>query len=417
MGGYFMKQGTLVVTTKEVVLEGYTVTRSLKGIDWKTVSCLVYNNCEDPDMSVILELSKAKNYVKNFIYISGNLSSIYYCIFQGLNADIYDDESYIMDAGILDFLVDNYKSTGMTIKGSNENLETLAKGVAAFASGNVENLQKLIDSPVLKKTLDNALVQVDQSLARTSDIGTDVVEVFSELNTYVNNLLDRNKKTSAEIENLEKVLKTYEENPSFSAGMKANSGFVYPTFQVPMSVQKVLYVKVYGNCNFLNSFLLAYQDYLTMVKQKKCKVLMIQPKTATIMQKYKDIPRIARDSVAMMNFKSDFYVTYEPLKMVLEAFFKQQAHVFIVIDYLGARDPMLKGHMVRQLNAVNSVSDITTFNLRLNTIISAMVGVREGIILPRIKGYSQANKTTKLQMYSSQCMDKYQKLDSILDLG
>lgn len=412
-----MKSGTLVVTTKEVILEGYKVTKTLKGVDWKNVTCLVYNNCDDPDMSVILELSKAKNFVKNFIYISNNLSSIYYCIFQGLNADIYDDESYLMDAGILDFLVENYKSTGMTIKGNSENLEILAKGVAAFASGNVENLQKLIDSPVLKKTLDNALVQVDQSLARTSDIGTDVVEVFSELNTYVNNLLDRNKKTSAEIENLEKVLKTYEDNPSFSAGMRANSGFVYPAFTVPITIQRVLYVKVYDSCCFLNTLMLAYQDYLTMVKQKKCKVLMLQPKNELVMRKYKDIPRIARDSVSMMNFKSDFYVTYEPLKMVMDAFFKQQSHVFIVIDYLGSKESMLKGHMVKQLNAVSSVSDIKTFNLNSDTVISPMIGVKEGLIIPRIKGFSSANRTTKLQMYSSQCMNLYERLDKILDLN
>lgn len=412
-----MQAGVVVITTKEVVLEGYKVQRTIKGIDWKDVTCLVYNSCEDPDMTVILELSRAKNYVKNFIFISNSLNSIYYCIFQGLNADIYDDESYIMDTGILDFLVTNYKSTGMTVKGSSENLDILAKGVAAFASGNIENLQKLIDSPVLKKTLDNALVQVDNAVARADGIGTDVVEVFSELNTYVNNLLDKNAKTSAEIENLEKMLKTYENNPNFTAGMRLNSGVTYPTFTIPVQIQRVLYVKVYGHCSYLNSFLLAYQDYLTMVKQKKCKILMIQPKVELTMRKFKDVPRLARDSVSMMDFKSDFYITFEPIKMVMEAFFKQNAHVFIVVDYLGSKDPIVKGHMVRQLNAVASTSEVEVFNLNPKTVISALVGFKESMILPRIKGYAQANKTTKLQMYSSQYMDKYQRLDQLLDLN
>lgn len=409
-----MYSGVVVITTKDVVLEGYRVQRSIKDIDWKSVSCLVYNTSEDPDMTVILELSKAKNYVKNFIYISNNLSSIYYCIFQGLNADIYDDESYMMDTGILDFLIENYKSTGMEVKGSSENLEILAKGVAAFASGNVENLQKLIDSPVLKKTLDNALVQVNTDIARSDGIGTDVVEVFSELNTYINNLLDRTAKTSAEIENLEKMLKTYESSPNL-LGNKVGA-VTYPVFTVPVHIQRVLYIKVYGHCNYLNSFLLAYQDYLTMVKQKKCKILMIQPKVELTMRKFKDIPRLARDSVNMMDFKSNFYVTYEPLKMVMDAFFKQNAHVYIVIDYLGSKDPMVKGHMVRQMNAVSSTSEVEVFNLKPETVIASQVGYGESLILPRIKRYASSNKTTKLQMYSSQCMDRYERLDKLLDL-
>ena len=67
-----------------------------------------------------------------------------------MDADIYDDETYLYDESILDYIIDNYKETGMTIKSDNEMFEELAKGISAVAEGNIDILVKLLHQLFLK---------------------------------------------------------------------------------------------------------------------------------------------------------------------------------------------------------------------------------------------------------------------------
>lgn len=412
-----MKSNVVLVTTKQLISNKYRIESSLSGINWHGVDTLVFHSCSDTDVSVTLELNKLKNSLKKIIYISADLNSILYCIFRGMNADIYDDETYLYDESILDFIIDNYKETGMTIKSDNEMFDELAKGISAVAEGNIDILTKLIESPVWKRTLDNALTQVDNALVRSEAMNTEVVTMLSDINSYIDDLVDRNAKTSAKIEDLMEEVKKYEANNDFSNGIRKPANTMqFPSYAVPVGCPRVLYIKLYAPCMYLNSFLRAYQDYLLMLKQKKAKVLLVHQKVELMMRKYKDIPRLAMDSVNMMNLNSDFYITFEPYKMVLDAFFKQTAELYIVIDYLYSREPLLKGHQVKTLYGVSGISDIKLFNLQPDRVISSHIGVEGSYIIPKLRNYISASESGKLQLYSSACSELYAKLDKLLDI-
>jgi hypothetical protein len=240
---------------------------------------------------------------------------------------------------------------------------------------------------------------------------------MSEINSYIDDLLERNEKTNAKIEELMEAVKKYEATNDFNTGIRRPTNSVlFPSYSVPVGCSRVLYIKLYAPCNYLNSFILAYQDYLMMLKQKKAKVLLVHQKVELMMCKYKDIPRLAMDSVNMMNLNSDFYITFEPYKMVLDAFFKQSAELYIVIDFLYSKDQLLKGHQVKTLCGVSGISDIKMFNLPPEKVISAQTGVEQSYIIPRLKGYASATKSGKLQLYSSACSELYGRLDKLLDI-
>lgn len=404
-----MASQKLLVSVNNYSIEGVKCIKSFKNIDWKDVECLIFHSSSDSDMEIMLTLSKIKGVVPKVIYINSFMNPLYYCIFTGLNADIYDDEQHLLDDGILNFLVDSYKETGMTIKPPNTDVETLAKSIAIISSSNVDNIQKLVNNPFWVKTLDTAVSNVDSAIERASQANINMVDFIREATKYIESLEDGQYKTTQEIEKLKKYLDEIERK------QRPNAPFIFSTYTVPVSVPRVLYIKVVGHCRFLTSFIIAYQHYLKMKKQYSSKILLALPKLKLYMVRYKEMSRLAPDSIDIMNVSaSDMYVTYEPKKIVLDTFFGQSnINIFIVIDML-LGDNLIEGHMVETFTAGSGVSDVKRFNLTPKRTILPMVGVPDCLIIPYINGYVNSNEHTRITHYFERCNVIYEKLDMAL---
>ena len=404
---------TLLVTTDTYNLQKIRSVKSFVNIDWSSVSALIFHSTVDGDLDIIKELTELKDKVDKVIYINSKINPLYYCIFTGLEADIYDSEDYLAEEEMLTFLVDQYKETGLTMKSADADLDTLAKSIATISSSSLDGLQKLLSNEYWTRTLTTAVSNIDHTLARANQININVVDMLSESNKLIKELEESNGKTTEEISKLNNIIKDMERKN------KPSSPFLFSSYTVPVSVPNVMYIKAYGNCRYLNSFILAYQHYLKMYKQTNAKVLFIMPKLKLVMQKYRDVgTRLAPDSINIVEFRSSqVFITFEPKKSVMDAFFNQKGvEVFIVVDLMFG-DKLVEGHMVKNLYAVGSLSEIKKFGLEDNRCIIPISGNKHNIRINHLSNYHPAPEATKRQMYYTKCKKEFELLNSIIKIG
>lgn len=403
---------TLLVTTANYTLNEIRAVKSFVNIDWEGVSALIFHSTIDGDLDVIKELTSLKDRVGKVIYINSKINPLYYCIFTGLDADIYDSEDFLADESTLMFLVDSYKETGMTMKSANDDLDTLAKSIATISTSSLDGLQKLLSNEYWTKTLTTAVTNIDHTLARANQININVVDMLTESNKLIKELEESNGKTTEEISKLNNIIQDMERKT------KPSTPFFYASYTVPVNVPNVLHIKSYGECRYLNSFILAYQHYLKMSKQTNAKVLFIMPKLKLLMQKFREVgTRLAPESINIVEYQgSQIFITYEPKKLILDSFFNQKGvELFIVIDLMYG-DKLIEGHMVKDYFAVSSTTDITKFNLDLERCIIPISGTTKNIHIPHIKNYLKANDSTRRSMYFDRCATQFASLDETLKI-
>lgn len=421
----------LVVSTNRYEYLDFQCTQSLQNVAWENIECLIYHTSRDNDVDTILELSKAGEVVPKVIYINQQINSLYYGLFAGIDADIYNDESMLSDEETLNFLVEDYKNTGMTIKAPNLDMETISKFVAAVSKESVESLSKLVKNNLWLQTLESSLKSVETALVRTDEANVGMVGVFNKTSEIIETLQEGQTRTTEEIEKLSKYLSEVEQR---SQGKNQNSMFFFSTFQVPNTVSKVLYIRVYSPCRYLLSFVGAYQHYLKMNKQLQSKILIAVPKLKQYIRKYDTFTRLATETINTRGIQThEVFVTQEPKPLILNAFFNMNADLYIVIDMMFGESALLQGAKVVPLNAINGVSDIKTFGLKPDRCIITQVGLSSNIIIPHLQGYNNnptgdnrtiSNLTNKRTKYYESCHGKdsngkdkaYTKLDKLLGI-
>lgn len=412
----------LVVTLDKHYYTDFTVIQSIQNIDWSKVDVLVYHSSEDNDVDTILEVSRAGEHVEKIIYINHEINSLYYALFTGLKADIYDDESFLQDDETLEFLVSEYKNTGLTMKVPN--VEPIAKLLDIIASSSPEALAQKINNDMWRRSLESSINAVENALVRTDEANVNMVEMFNKTSEIIDTLQEGQLRTTEEIEKLSKMLKEIEAKTNKGGG----SGTIYfPTYQVTNATPKVLHVRVYSPCKFLFSFLTAYQDYLKMNKQINTKMILAVPKLPQFIKKYEG-PEFCRLAVDTLNIRGienhSLYVTFEPKNQVMSKFFSMRADMFIVIDMMFG-EPLVKGARVVTLGAISALSDVKRFGLENNRCIISGGGLSSNIVIPTLSGYGYTsmpgkamvptNIQTKRGKYYEKCKDgAYMKLDNFM---
>lgn len=416
----------LVVSKDKRNYHEFTWINSLQNIDWSTVDVLVYHSSKDTEVDTILELSRAGESVEKIIYINQNINSLYYGLFTGLDADIYDEESYLEDDETLGFLVSEYKETGMTVKSANTDVETIAKLLETISTETPESLAKKINNPMWMKSLESSIKNVETALVRTDDANVNMVEMFNKTSEIIDTLQQGQTRTTEEIEKLSRYLKEIEERATNRGG---GTLFVYPTFTVSNTVSRVLHVRVFSPCKFLFSFLSAYQDYLKMNKQINTKMLVAAPKLQQFIKKYEgpEFCRLAPDTINIRGIEqNNLFVTFEPKNQILSKFFDMRADLYIVLDLMYG-EPLVKGAKVVTLNAISGLSDMKRWNLKGPDCIISNGGLSSNIVIPTLSGYGYTtipgkgnqptNIQTKRSKYFEKCKDtSYAKLNDRLGL-
>ena len=407
---------TILLVSKDTYdLEGVRCVRSFENIEWDTIDTLIFHSTSDEDMKVLYNLGAIRNMVSKVIYINRQINPLYYCIFTGLNADIYDSETYLEDMELVNFLVGSYKETGLTMKSADDSLEVLAKSIAAISSAPIEGLQKMLTNAYWTKSLTTAVSNLDRDISIVSKINIDVVEMMTETMKLIKDLEANNEKTDSELESLRATIRKMQEDIDTRVRTDEPSAlYKFPQYNVPVNVNKVLYFKSYGHCRYLNSFVLAYRHYLEMMQNQKSRVLFIVPKLALQMKKFNGVgARLAQETISLIDYNTNVYVTYEPRKQVLDAFFSQQGVInFLVVD-LTFGDSLLRGHMVKEFYGVGSLSEMEFFKLEPTRTILPIVAKQNNILLKHISAYSRANESGRRNLYFSDNKDAFERVGEL----
>lgn len=417
----------LVVSREKRNYNDFQYINTLQNIDWSNVEVLIYHSSIDSDVDAILEISRAGETVEKIIYINEDIKALFYGLFTGLKADIYNEETYLEDEETLDFLVTEYKNTGMTMKSANTDVEAITKLLATISNETPESLAKKLSNEIWMKSLESSIQNVETALVRTDEANTNMVEMFNKTSEIIDTLQQGQTRTTEEIEKLSKYLKEIEERTTAN---RSGTLFVFPTFTVPNTVTRVLHVRVCSPCKFLFSFLNAYQDYLKMNKQLSTKTLIAAPKLQQFIKKYEgsDFCRLAPDTLNIRGIEqNNLFVTFEPKNQIMSKFFGMKADVFILIDMMFG-EPLVKGAKVVTVNALSGLSDIKRYNVDPKRCILSNGGLTSNIVIPTLAGYAYTsipgkgnvptNIQTKRGKYYEKCKDNaYLKLDNLLGIA
>lgn len=405
-----MKNKVIVVTEGDYKFSEFKVVKSMKNIIWSDYDCIIYHSTIDKLSTVINTLDQeVRKAVPKIVYVNKDLNPLLYCIFRGLEADIYDSD-YLEDESVLTYLVEDYHNTGMELRDANKELETISKAVESITSATDVELKELLANSYWTKTLTTSIKQVEDTMTKQSDIPKGVAEqitdVVNQLISLYNTEKEENEQSQQDLLKLKERVKGYELQNN-----RPNSPFIFNTYEIPLNIENVLYVKLYGPCRFLNSFLLNYQHYLRISKQCSSNILFITPKLKYMMKRYSFATRLAQDTIDVVDLKdSNVFVTHEPTKAVLDRFFSKSSKLFIIIDHMFG-DELVRGHMVTQYNALSSATDIARFDLRPERCIIPIIKGPEVIGIPHMQGYLKAAESVRQSMYYDRCKQYYQQMD------
>ena len=405
----------LIISNTNYKHNGYEVYNSMKNVEWETVDCLIFSDSLDSELEIILSIADAFTKVDKLIYITDKLNPLYISLFKGMGGDIYDDVSLLQDDETLNYLVEDYGTTGMTIKDVDTEVETIVKLLTTLSNENAKTLEKLIKNGFWLKSIENSVSTVSNEIQRVDKANKTMVELFNRTSDMVKHFGEESIQLQHEIEALTKSLELAEKN--YGKPTMQSTPYYFPTFQVPPTVSKVLYVRVYSPCRFLVTFFSAYQHYLKMEKRLKSKLLIATPKLKQFLHKYGEFPRLDTETVGTLNLPSlgDTLVTFEPKNTVLNAFFNMKVDVHIVIDMMYG-DNLIAGYKVEHLNAITSLSDIERFELKDDRTLISLRGKQSNILIPYMKEInSEKPVTTIYTLYNESCNGSaYEKINKIL---
>ena len=404
----------LLVTTGDYTPEGYRVVRSIVDMDWDNVEGIIFNDSKDDDFTVLTELANpaVRGKLKFVIYINSEINPIFYGLFSGMGADIYNDNSHLESIEVLDFIVSQYgQNKGLTIKSPSQNLEALNRSLEKVLSEDSKDAA-IVANKVWKKTVSEALAVVDTTLTRADQINSDMVRVIGEAKEKTDKLIETNNEISESLKNLSEAVN------EFSNGVSSPTR-IYSTYKVSSATKKVLSIKCYSHCTYLMSFLIAYQKYLKSTKMTDSRLLLILPNLSVFTTRYQSIPRLAIETLGtMINMNHSLYCTFEPKREILNKFFDGNNMLYIVVDEMYSNSIIGSGAKVEKFNAVSALSDVSRFELDINKTFFPIVAMKGGFNIPYIEDYSTryTTDTAKLSAYFSACKEMFDRLDKIFDI-
>lgn len=459
---------TYLVTKEEVDYAGITRIVRLNDIPNEGVDVLIFHSCTEEDDSsddsvdTILTLSSFKKRgIEKFIYINKVLNPLYYGIFTALGGDIYNDDSYLHDEEVLNFLISDYKETGMAVKPAVTDVEALSKSIELLekASGDKEGVTELITNRYWISTLASAVTNIENSVNMSLTINEQVTTVLAETQSMINDIMQKQDITATELEKIHEefeklktvldkerkdrlitpVVETVED---YSLDVFDTPLKFFPTYPLPSKVDKVLYIRSYTPCPYLLSTISSYAKNYSQNFMSKVSVLYVLPKLYQVQKKYQDFKGVlSPDALSITDFfggndQARTLATFDPTKDVLDAFFTKQGNVslFIVIDCLYAQRPLLKSSRVGQMQLVHaggSYKDIQTAldTKRVNTKEVTIVSGGMIVVPPTNKEpqrtiayglsfntyYAQANTRVEKESHHFKANEKlYKALDAQL---
>lgn len=441
------------------------------------IDCLVYHSSVDEPDTVALHLSTLKGKVSKFLYINKTIDPLLYVIFSGLSSDIYNYEDPLDSIDFLNDLISDYGNSSTSLQQPTKDIATVRKVLDSFLGGSdgkrndliarrvtsaLENVSKALDMASTSNeqviaTLSNAKVMLDRLKDQYRSVQNDLLEAQEgvikiekqyteeisslqqshlDLNTALNDLTSQHKDEIKQKEDiisaLESKVKSLEIELQLENTSKSELGrqleieqrknttsttYIFPTINVPVSVPCVMYVEVFSQIPYLHTFMTMFQSYLKNLSDRRIisKVLFVYPQLKKYTDKYSNLPTLSLSGMTRIDeiLRSDFYVTFQPVKKVLEPFFMQpNVNLYIVVDYLMG-EPLLTGSRCIRFGATRgrTVPDKT---IPESHYFRSLSGRPDEIKVKHVSNYPKYNATERASKFFEQNEQSFEMIKNIL---
>lgn len=403
-------------------ITGYVTSQRVSNIVWANVDTIVFHSCIEDEFHLILALNTIPATVKTLIYINDNIDSLLYSTFKGKGGFVYNDMSFLADKGSLDYLVANAGSIGVEVSSASTNLEEVSKFINKLTTSEPDEVNRLVSNQNWVDTLTTIVSDMSTTLAITDQTSEKFVAFVQTVSNHVGALEDQNKVTSDQIQALSLHLKSLTAKQMGQA-VTGNTAFKFGTYDISGLVRNVMYIRCYGDVTYLTTFMLAYQAYLGHPKGKNVasKLLIARPQFSSYMRRYSSMPKLTSAGVQFTDIsQSNFYITFEPNKKVLDAFFSAEVPLFIILDFMQSEVPIVRGHMVKSFGAFSSINAYLNLENKPapQNAIFALDGINDArcIVLPRIENFHQMTDSEKKSAYMRNCKERYFSLDKTIQI-
>lgn len=354
-----------ILTTKRLSIPNFQVISTVK--DFKLInarSVIIVDDFTDKEYDVIMFLvrSKMSTGFYGLASVDEDASLLIKEVVRLLNGLVLEDESYIESINSVSDLIeeiDNYQPDEVGV-----DTDSYYSTISAFVE---EHLDK--EPRATQKRLETSLMGLSDALDYSEKVGL----IGQNFLSFVRDGIAHENRLMKEIDTAKR-----ESEKSIGRTYAGGTGIsTYPTYS-HMESTKILLIKEYTPCQYLTSFLIALREYLYNVCNQSTRLLIICKDDEVVDTRYGNMTEIstrnldANKSKASLN--SELY-TKTPTKAVLDAILKSVGtNIYIVVDRLYKKDPIITGRNIININAVSSISKMRTFNLKPNETIINNVG-------------------------------------------
>lgn len=414
-----------IIVSKDIIKEykKYTVVDSVeKVLEFDNVECLVLHSFTDDEVkfaSSIAEIRKKFNCT--FFYITNDPKAIVTLILNGMQGTVIEDDFYYNNEEDLDDLLESYgvENTALAVSNTKENLAIVRDFITSFSRG-----EERCSLPFFIQQTNSALSELESAIGKQElqiqEMGSSAITVFQRASQYINALDEKNKVFAQQLSTLTQQAST----PRSRFGGTGVSLFPSVKYN-PSPTKGVVVIREFSPCRYLTSFILAYQNYLKIMKNKRVKVVITIQKGKLLYDKYSSsmFTRVSQESAQRTELYShELIVTNTPQKETLTGIMNAGTYdVIIIIDRLFGADVILNGTNVKQIAAVSGSTDLAKFKLNPKNCIFPFVQFPNAFLtLPTIKKFPNASQPDmRLAAYSTlgtttgmfERMDKYIEVD------
>ena len=405
-------------------MQGYIVSDKISGQSWMAVDTLIFHSCVEDEVSFVSALSALPTTVKTLVYINNELDPLYYSIFSGRGAYIYNDETFLTDKDSLDYFISNLGNLGCECQSASTDLGVLETFVNNLTNAKPIDVMRSLNNKNYVATVVSAMQTMSNTLVLTEESAPKLVELTDRLNRHIEVLEEQNKRTSEEIEKLRGMAKSLNAKQVGQSMLQGQGAMKFGTYNINPTVKNVVYIRCFGDIPYLTTFLIAFQGWLGAARNGKAtasKILIARPGFANYMQRYSEVAKITAQNAGFFDInKSNLYVTFEPNKKVMDAFFKADVPIFFVLDFMQSDTPLVSGHMVHTFNGYSSPKIYRAMARdAARTPLTRSFFSRDGagepaFVIPYIEGFSDKGDAERKSAYFKMCKDMYIKFYEII---
>lgn len=407
---------TLVVTKRQLNLRNIETVTNLKSASSREgLTTLIYVDSDDGYTDILTELAYIATKVDNIIYISDKVNHFIKYVVQLCDGYVIVDDGSYLEEDNLEWITTDIGSTGLEEKTSEDDMtkifNTMTQIVNMAEEKKAQEIINMLFTVTIQKSLKASLDEVALSLKNDKLANDTLKKTARGIRNSMMDLQHDRDKIKTQLEEIKDVYSTKLDE------VERGGVSLFPTYTVAENGSRVLYVRAYSPCRYLTTFLLTFTHYLRNEKNKDTKMLIVTSNQILYTKKYNNFTRLHSDNAQMMDLsKHNVYVTSEPKKSVLDAFFKRRnVKVFIVLDYT-YNDRLIKGTSVKTFGAVGGSSDLERYDLDPRTTFTCMFTTSKSLPLRPIQNYFRVLESQRIKMVVDTHKDILDHLCRVLEV-